>query len=1275
MYFAPTSLLEKTPLADIVTKPDPIDPMPFPIDQGIKLSPAEIEKVLYLSGMTDAGRFEAIIANTDTAGLLAMFGMSYAELKEILAVPDDRLATAPEKDAQLVTDKAIADTPEYLSPYRTLPEITIVTYVENDLPISSDTAAPAEHSAQGSASLAAPSLNEEPDVALPVQPVDAGAVTDVQDVALPVQPVDASVTADGGDQQNGNPDAAFTGNVDTDGGAGNAHHDDDTEQHADAGIGADAGNAEHDNNPNPDAIAGAGTDAQHNGADDSIVANDGSVPANDAVHTPAGSDADADAQNSDEDLYDGTEQNEDDSPLVSSELLLTNPPGPGSTPPAEPPVDPPVLPPVAPPVVSPVVPTTEPVVPVTEPVLPPPVTEPVLPPSIPVSQVPQQPSAVSDPLPGSNDGGGAQTGSSSSGSTGGIKPVDEPSVFKHDAGGSSSSSSSGGFGVSASGGGGGVISGGSLDIGGVIPGIVAGGAGSLIVRSVTSGDTGISFGSSTENHDSGNHQADDEMPPTTGDTGAPPVQAPTQAPDAWQRAYDAYKQLEDQFDLLTDSAYDLWDQRYALEIRVERAQARIATIDSAMRSELQNIQSRPEIAHLTTQNDALRELIADNRAATAAAQRQATITLALGVPAKAALRNALETISEIVNQTVAHGDEQARIDQQTDIVIEQGNILHQQSVIYQTQQDTLIDLRNSLRVQESVIRENTREINRWQAENHEAMAKWNDGKDYINVLKKYIAENNNALAQNKAATTANDALRVQAYTPLDQARDLVHELSPFRNGRYQFIDDHGPVDLNDHVPTRESWDMEHDLIGKLPPAPPSYHISEATPDPSDDENGESGTGATHTTTTSGTTGVPGDGQDEEDAEQGDEENDADGDSHMGVHSNVNPALHPAVLPMPPTGNTGDIPPADSLSTNPNPADQPDVTGATHTTTTSGTTSVPTATGSHPAAGPTSFNVALDPPASHSLNVQVEMVHPSILAGSSTAVLHGDTVVHDLPIVRAIIDAWIRTLPSSAQISLQGFDILNADPAGPVTLAIQFALVSGHTVDANLDLPADAVAILKAAIQGAVAIWEQDQESAAPIVNDSAPTSSADAPEHQLVNPFQNDDHGDGTDTHAITSPAPLLSTPPMAAAAVEVPLHYGTADMMTLDSVTLWFEFKPLSGASGLADFIQRGHDIPALQGVLAHWMGSIDPGFAATVVAFQMEDYDPTSDCDFMLQVLVNDMRVIPNQATLMDLQNAMQAYLATPESPVSATPANPDGTTHQALSVVGVTGLGGLA
>ncbi len=81
-----------------------------------------------------------------------------------------------------------------------------------------------------------------------------------------------------------------------------------------------------------------------------------------------------------------------------------------------------------------------------------------------------------------------------------------------------------------------------------------------------------------------------------------------------------------------------------------------------MESELENFDSRPKIVHLTTQNDALRELRAENLAATAAAQQQATTAQALATRAQAALRNALATISEIVNQTVEYGDEPARID-------------------------------------------------------------------------------------------------------------------------------------------------------------------------------------------------------------------------------------------------------------------------------------------------------------------------------------------------------------------------------------------------------------------------------------------------------------------------------------------------------------------------------------------------------------------------------------------------------------------------------------
>ncbi len=116
----------------------------------------------------------------------------------------------------------------------------------------------------------------------------------------------------------------------------------------------------------------------------------------------------------------------------------------------------------------------------------------------------------------------------------------------------------------------------------------------------------------------------------------------------------------------------------------------------------------------------------------------------------------------------------------------------------------------------------------------------------------------------------------------------------------------------------------------------------------------------------------------------------------------------------------------------------------------------------------------------------------------------------------------------------------------------------------------------------------------------------------------------------------------------------------------LAFEFSTSANAGEAAGFIQRGNDIQAIQAVLMHWMGSIDPGFAATVVAF--DKIDLSNAGDMLLQVLVSDMPVIPDQATLMALQNAMQDYLDAPDSPAPAHPANLDGTTHQALSLVGV-------
>ena len=157
---------------------------------------------------------------------------------------------------------------------------------------------------------------------------------------------------------------------------------------------------------------------------------------------------------------------------------------------------------------------------------------------------------------------------------------------------------------------------------------------------------------------------------------------------------------------------------------------------------------------------------------------------------------------------------------------------------------------------------------------------------------------------------------------------------------------------------------------------------------------------------------------------------------------------------------------------------------------------------------------------------------------------------------------------------------------------------------------------------------------------------------------------------ALQSPVALsLAASPLSNVAVATPLHNGMADMMTANSVTLSFEFSPPPGDGGAANLIHHSHDTPAIQGVLAHWMASIDPGFAATVVAFEMLDYNWIGDGGVMLQLLVSDMPMIPDPAILMALQYAMQDYLTTPDHPASL-----DGMTSPALTLVGSTGLDGL-
>ncbi len=106
------------------------------VDSGVHLSLAEINKVLTFSGMTDAGRIDAIRAVTEIDQFLGVFGINYAELKEILALPVDSFKAASGVEAQSPKDIAPTVPPEYVSAYP-VPKIDyFIIRDENGLPIS-----------------------------------------------------------------------------------------------------------------------------------------------------------------------------------------------------------------------------------------------------------------------------------------------------------------------------------------------------------------------------------------------------------------------------------------------------------------------------------------------------------------------------------------------------------------------------------------------------------------------------------------------------------------------------------------------------------------------------------------------------------------------------------------------------------------------------------------------------------------------------------------------------------------------------------------------------------------------------------------------------------------------------------------------------------------------------------------------------------------------------------------------------------------------------------
>ena len=119
------------------------DLLPTAIDQGMPLCVAEIDKVIYFSGMTDAGKFEAIRAITDLNEFLALFGINYAELKEVLALPDEHLAAASANSKPLFFDKERQPAQEKILPeasgdYEAVPAAADPAENNADLPMTGE---------------------------------------------------------------------------------------------------------------------------------------------------------------------------------------------------------------------------------------------------------------------------------------------------------------------------------------------------------------------------------------------------------------------------------------------------------------------------------------------------------------------------------------------------------------------------------------------------------------------------------------------------------------------------------------------------------------------------------------------------------------------------------------------------------------------------------------------------------------------------------------------------------------------------------------------------------------------------------------------------------------------------------------------------------------------------------------------------------------------------------------------------------------------------------
>ena len=104
------------------------------------------------------------------------------------------------------------------------------------------------------------------------------------------------------------------------------------------------------------------------------------------------------------------------------------------------------------------------------------------------------------------------------------------------------------------------------------------------------------------------------------------------------------------------------------------------------------------------------------------------------------------------------------------------------------------------------------------------------------------------------------------------------------------------------------------------------------------------------------------------------------------------------------------------------------------------------------------------------------------AASSHGLPDAGGIAQNLPMIRAVIENWSRSMPSSVSVELAGFDFFDAQAGAPASLAIELTMRSAGPSGAAGLLAPDAVLLLKSSIQAYLASGEPVQGSAPAVVD-------------------------------------------------------------------------------------------------------------------------------------------------------------------------------------------------